>query len=188
LLYLSISAQNLKALDNTPEESSFPRNQSQSSLLHDNSFWETEINLTELKLLFKNIYELIQGSYTELSVLLIKSTQVIDRLLPFRQNDFVDGKLIYNILERKSVNSMNSLQKENYMIHINELIGYINCLFKPSNSYIIYSYRFRKMFRIHSLFENTRSSQKEKEMMSSFVGSQKSDTNSNKSILENLLN
>jgi hypothetical protein len=79
---------------------------------------------------------------------------------------------------------MNSIQKENYMTLINELTGYLNNLFKPSNAYILYSYRFRKLFHIHNLFELKAPKEKDN---TSLNGSQKSDDNSNKSMLESLL-
>jgi hypothetical protein len=82
---------------------------------------------------------------------------------------------------------MNSGQTDGSLKYISELIGYLNNCFEPPYSYILYSFKFRRLFNIKTIF-NTKKSlvrMRSKEDVS-LTNSNKSD-GSNKSILENLL-
>jgi hypothetical protein len=72
------------------EEGSMSRKESQSSLMNESNYWESEINLQELKLLFRNINEIIQDIHSELSGVILKAIMVIDKLLPNGKTSVID--------------------------------------------------------------------------------------------------
>lgn len=141
--------------------------------------WEVEINLQYLKTLFTHIIETnSEIKFEELCDLLKNCNKVIDKLL--KNSHKIANEKIQILQERVSIGS--TISKESSKHIINELMGYINKLFTVPFCYILYSSQFRELFELTMIFKVKSKKLSVEEYEENFI------QNSNKSILENLLN
>ncbi len=140
--------------------------------------WTVEIQLAELRVLFKDILLMITDIHLELNIVLKKCISLLDELLKQYDNSILT--LILD-LERVSITS----QSNSSSLHqVNEMMSLINSLFKANNLYILYSKTFRKFFQIETIFDNrTNKSASANDSFSKEIHKE----GSYKSILENLL-
>ncbi len=151
--------------------------------------WDIEIRLEELKAAFEDI--LIINTYHSRYVHVCETLKIINKKIDFlvanlkiENRNTIERSKSYE--EKKNRDPVQS-KKSDISSIIEELTCFLNNLFKVPNIYIIFSEKIRGFFKIHKLFDKMNIKGSTKSLVEISCEDQML-SNSNKSILENLLN
>ncbi len=197
----SLNSQGVQAIQFTPK----PIKSSFASNSNYNLSWELDLYLNDIKLLFEEIIEIKSNkNFSELS----KQLRKISKIISLLHNSLNEDKQ-YSDMSKNISNNISNNSKENTYNHkserisvvsiasiksarknsaksvsiVEDLINHINELFKPPYMYVMYSDKFRDMFKLGTIFEEKMSANSCNMVdLDDNMGQ-----NSNKSILENLL-
>jgi hypothetical protein len=174
-----------------------------TSTMNDIFTWEVDVCLNDLMLLINEIIEINShlNRFMELTFLLKEVVKQINYLMKNLKIDFSrvgslnnkmsvrSAEIEKHISDRPSLTSFNSKEKEKLKdqsaLILKDLVSLLNKFFVPPYIYILYSNQFRSIFNIKILFDREKIYENEEYQFESGEGLY---SNSNKSILENLLN
>jgi hypothetical protein len=170
--------------------------------------WKISIFIDELKYLLNDLFEITKENFPQLSKHLSYMISIIDKVIrnmkPITPNSSIlrvsnsNNKSIYGDINNSSgyndrggsiqgiYNQYNKKNENMLEIIKKDFITGINNLFEVPYLYILFSKRFRDMFRIYNIYSLNRDYNEEQNPKNE--GYKSDSSNSNQSILENLLN